>query len=59
MIPGGKNEIGREYLQALRGQGSVTPHEVVARLGVSDNCAVFWLTMLVREQKLYAEWTAP
>ncbi len=49
MIPGWKNRMGREYLRILRDRGSLTPHDIATELGVSDSCAVFWLTELARD----------
>ncbi len=49
MIPDWKTKIEREYVRALRGRGSVTPREVAARLGISEDSAVFWLTELARD----------
>ena len=39
----------REYLNVLRSRGSATPNELATALGVSEGCAVFWLTELARE----------
>ncbi len=52
MIQGWKSQIERQYLQALRERGTVAPHEVAERLGVSEQSAVFWLTMLARDGKV-------
>ena len=52
MIPGWKEEIEGEYLTFLRELPKATPADVAARFGVSECCAVYWLTDMAREGKL-------
>jgi hypothetical protein len=52
MIPGWKEEIEGEYLAFLREVKTATPADVVARLGMPECCAIYWLTDLAREGKV-------
>jgi hypothetical protein len=52
MIPGWKEEIEGEYLGFLREVKRATPADVVARLGMPECCAIYWLTDLAREGKV-------
>ena len=52
MIPGWKEEIVGEYLEFLRESGKATPADVAARLGVSECCAIYWLTDLARNGRV-------
>ena len=49
MIPGWKEEIEGEYMAFLRECRKATPADVAARVGVSECCAIYWLTNLARE----------
>ncbi len=49
MIQGWKTQMEREYLRILGKCGPATPQDIAARLGVSESCAVFWLTELARD----------
>jgi hypothetical protein len=52
MIPGWKDEIEGEYVAFLKTRGKATPGEVASRLGISECCAVYWLTDLAREGRV-------
>ena len=52
MIPGWKDELEGEYVSFLKTRGKATPSEVAARLGISECCAVYWLTDLAREGRV-------
>jgi len=52
MIPGWKEEIEGEYLEFLRECRKATPADVAARLGVSECCAIYWLTDLARAGRI-------
>jgi len=52
MIPGWKDEMEGEYLQCLREAGKASPREIAVRLGISECCAVYWLTEMAREGRL-------
>jgi hypothetical protein len=52
MIPGWKEEIEGEYLQILREFPNALPRDFAARLGVSECCAVYWLTQLARDGRV-------
>jgi hypothetical protein len=52
MIPGWREEVEGEYVAFLRVHGKATPGEVAARLGISECCAVYWLTDLAREGRI-------
>ena len=52
MIPGWREEVVGEYVEVLKSHGKVTPAEVAARLGISECCAVYWLTDLARDGRV-------
>ena len=52
MIPGWREEIVGDYVEVLKSQGKVTPAMVAARLGISECCAVYWLTDLARDGRV-------
>ncbi len=52
MIPGWETDLKGEYLQVLRQSGAATPRDFAARLGVSECCAVYWLTELARQGRI-------
>ena len=52
MIPGWTEEVVGEYVEVLKSQGKVTPAMVAARLGISECCAVYWLTDLARDGRV-------
>jgi hypothetical protein len=52
MIPGWKEETEREYLQLLWESSRVSPRDFASRLGVSECCAVYWLTELAKEGRV-------
>ncbi len=52
MIPGWKEEIEGEYLQILRESPTASPRDFASRLGVSECCAIYWLTQLARDGRV-------
>jgi hypothetical protein len=58
MIPGWFDEIEREVVSCLGG-GSLHPHGLAGRLGVSERCAVGYITMLALAGRLVIELVAP
>jgi len=48
MIPGWREELEEEYLRLVREASVASPGDVAARIGVSECCAVYWLTELAR-----------
>lgn len=52
MIPGWKEDILSAYLGILRQHPGATPAEVAAHLGVSEDCAIYWLTDLARDGRI-------
>ncbi len=52
MIPGWKDELEGEYVAFLKTRGKATPSEVASRLGISECCAVYWLTDMAREGRV-------
>jgi Mn-dependent DtxR family transcriptional regulator len=52
MIPGWKDEILATYLEILREQPHARPTDVAARLGVTEDCAIYWLTDLARQGRI-------
>lgn len=52
MIPGWIEDTEEEYLRLLRTFPKASPSDVAARLGVSEECAVYWLTDLARHGKI-------
>jgi hypothetical protein len=52
MIPGWDKDTKDEYLQILQEIGSAVPRDFAMRLGVSECCAVYWLTELARQGRL-------
>ena len=52
MIPGWREEVVGDYVEVLKSQGKVTPAMVAARLGISECCAVYWLTDLARDGRV-------
>jgi hypothetical protein len=52
MIPGWEAELKGEYLEVLRETRKATPRDFAARLGVSECCAVYWLTELARQGRV-------
>jgi hypothetical protein len=52
MIAGWKEEIQWDYLNFLRGHPKATLSEFATHLKLSEGCAIYWLTDLVREGKV-------
>jgi hypothetical protein len=52
MISGWTTDIEGEYLRVLQELGSAVPRDFAMRLGVSEGCAVYWLTELARQGRL-------
>ncbi len=52
MIPGWKDEMEEEYLRFLGEAGAASPREFATRLGISECCAVYWLTEMAREGRV-------
>lgn len=52
MIPGWKEDILSAYVGVLRQHPGATPADVAAHLGVSESCAVYWLTDLARDGRI-------
>jgi len=52
MIPGWETELKGEYLDMLREQRKASPRDFAVRLGVSECCAVYWLTELARQGRV-------
>jgi hypothetical protein len=52
MITGWKEEMEAEYLKVLGDRPGASPGELADRLGISECCAVYWLTELAREGRL-------
>ncbi len=52
MIPGWKEESEGDYLEILGHNGPFSPMDLARRLGVSESCAVFWLSELAKEGKV-------
>ncbi len=52
MIPGWEADIKGEYLALLEECRHASPREVARRLGVSECCAVYWLTELARQGRI-------
>jgi len=52
MIPGWKEELEEEYLQLMREAAIASPGDLAARIGVSECCAVYWLTELARAGRI-------
>jgi hypothetical protein len=52
MIPGWKDEVEGEYLEFLRKTGAASPREFAVGLGISECCAVYWLTEMAREGRV-------
>jgi hypothetical protein len=52
LIPGWKDDIVSAYLGILRQHPGATPVEVAAHLGVSEGCAIYWLTDLARDGRI-------
>jgi hypothetical protein len=52
MIPGWKEEMADEYLKVLGDCPGASPGQLAAHLGISECCAVYWLTELAREGRL-------
>ena len=52
MIPGWREEVVGDYVEVLKSYGKVTPAQVAARLGISECCAVYWLTDLARDGRV-------
>ena len=52
MIPGWREEVVGDYVEVLKSHGKVTPAQVAARLGISECCAVYWLTDLARDGRV-------
>jgi hypothetical protein len=57
MIPGWLDEIEREVVSCLGGV-SLHPHELAGRLGVSERCAIGYITMLALAGRLVIELVA-
>jgi len=57
MIPGWLDEIEREVVNCLGG-GSLHPHDLAGRLGVSERCAIGYITMLALAGRLVIELVA-
>jgi hypothetical protein len=52
MIPGWKDEMESEYMVFLQKAGVASPREFAAGLGISECCAVYWLTEMAREGRI-------
>jgi hypothetical protein len=52
MILSGEKDIEGKYLRILQELGSAVPRDLARRLGVSECCAVHWLTELARQGRL-------
>ncbi len=52
MIPGWEAETKGPYLDVLQALGHATPRELAKWLGVSECCAVYWLTELARQGRI-------
>jgi hypothetical protein len=52
MIPGWKDELEHEYLEFLGKTGPAAPRALAAHLGISECCAVYWLTEMAREGRI-------
>jgi len=52
MIPGWREELEEEYLRLLRDASIASPGDLAARIGVSECCAVYWLTELARAGRI-------
>jgi hypothetical protein len=53
MISGWKEEIQRDYLTFLREHPKATPSELATHLNLSEGFAIYWLTDLAREGKVW------
>jgi hypothetical protein len=57
MVPGWLDEIEREVVSCLGG-GGLHPHDLAGRLGVSERCAIGYITMLALAGRLVIELVA-